>query len=105
MIRHSTKNADKVKQARRLVLNERLTQKEAAKIVGVTEKTIGGWAKEYKWHEEIQTGLKHTPAMAFVSDFEAFLKAKGEMEYQTFKEYFDEYRQANKQAEKLFFGF
>jgi hypothetical protein len=35
--------------AKRLVVFERLTLKEAAKKAGVTEKTIGKWAKANGW--------------------------------------------------------
>lgn len=37
--------------AQDLFLNKELAQNEIARIVGVTEKTIGKWKKEYGWQE------------------------------------------------------
>lgn len=40
--------------ARYLIVFKGLSQLETAKIVGITPKTITGWAKHYKWHDAVE---------------------------------------------------
>lgn len=87
-----SKNLDKWELARMLYTNNRLTQKEVALRVGVTEKTLGKWITEGYW-EDLQKSLlttKDEQLRSFYTQLSALNKAISEREegnrYATSKE-------------------
>ncbi len=94
---------EKQNEAFRLVIRQRLTQKEACGILGVAEKTMTAWAKKLKWHDAKKVIENSTQLQLLnINAFEVYLKANSEADYQTFKRCMAAYIEACTRPETVF---
>lgn len=68
-----TQASDLKKQARELYINEHQTAKAISQQIGVSEKSIGAWVKQYGWKENRDNPFKIKDAKVFVRDLKAYL--------------------------------
>ncbi len=62
--------------ARYLIIVKGFSQKEAAKVVGVSEKTMTAWAKKYNWQDAMLKVVKHKGGLnGFMEDFFIYVRS------------------------------
>jgi len=70
------------KQARDLIVNEGMLQKEAAKIVGVSENTMSEWVALYGWTASEEQALKKLDNATILDGFAAYLRENDQSCYE-----------------------
>ncbi len=89
--------------AARLVIMDGLTQKEAAKQIGVSEKTVSKWAQKHHWAAAAESYLINSPAALLnVTAFSDYLKAADENAYNVFKKHLEAYMKDTKENQGWF---
>lgn len=87
------------KEAARLIVMQGMTQKAVSAKLGISQNTVGEWAKKGKWKEKKQKLFLASPLGIFsVSDFEAYLRGVSKRECQAFKKHFSSFVEAQRQA-------
>lgn len=70
----SRKIKQQMAQARYLIVMKDFTQREASKIVGVSEPTISSWVNKYEWNDRQTKEVKQKGGVRFyVNDFFEFV--------------------------------
>jgi transcriptional regulator with XRE-family HTH domain len=72
---------EKAQQAKKLYLEQRLTQKEIAAILDVSEKTMSEWKKKYKWDFAAKKTLVMDNGNLELRFITGFVEIKGFAEY------------------------
>lgn len=66
--------------ARYLIIVKGFSQKEAANIVGVTEKTMTAWSKKYKWQDAMTKVVKQKGGLnGFMEGFFTYVRSAAPM--------------------------
>ena len=84
-------------EAKRLVIQGRLSQKQIAAKVGVSERTMTTWIKLYGWRKDQNARLYSgaDPLMAYIN----FLKTEHPETYQAVVKTFNEFQELPKNAQ------
>jgi len=62
--------------ARYLVIVKGYSKKEAAKIIGVSQKTMTAWSKKYKWNDEMTKDVKKEGGVSlFMEQFFIYVRS------------------------------
>jgi len=81
----------KKQQTKKLIVQDGLSQKDAAAAVGVTEKTIGSWVKQYGWVAAAEMALADKRPANSLHDFMVYVRYSHPRRYNGVKELFESY--------------